>query len=74
MAFNKQPVRIGCRVELTCGQFGGMTGVLVGYSRGLNGLVQLDGVQPGVLLMIDPASLQQFSPAVSDNFIEAGDA
>lgn len=74
MAFNKQPVRIGCRVEPTCGQFRGMTGVLVGYSRGLNGLVQLDGIQRGVLLMIDPASLQQFSPAVPDNVIQASDA
>jgi hypothetical protein len=73
MACGRQPVRVGSKVELTGGQFRGMTGVLVRYSRGLNGLVQLDGVPPGVLLMIDPASLQQLSPAVSGNRIKPAD-
>jgi hypothetical protein len=50
---------VGCAVELTSGVLGGMTGVLVGFSRGHNCLIRLDGVQRGVLVVIDAASLKQ---------------
>jgi hypothetical protein len=66
----EQRVRVGCNVELTRGRFRGMTGVLVGYSRGLNGLIRLDGVQSGVLLAVDPASVRQRTPDVSDKSIK----
>jgi len=50
---------VGCAVELTAGVLHGMTGVVAGYSRGRNCLIRLDGVQQGVLVVIDTASLKE---------------
>ena len=53
---------VGCAVELTAGVLNGMTGVVVRFSRGHNCLIRLDGVENGVLLVINAGSLKSVRP------------
>lgn len=58
---------VGCAVEIASGALGGMTGVLVGFRRGRNCLIRLDGVEKGVLLEIDAAALEERPPGLAAN-------
>jgi len=65
MSHGGRRLRIGCAVEVTGGVLGGMTGVLVGFSRGNNCLIRLDRVERSVLLVIAAAALKERSPQPS---------
>jgi hypothetical protein len=60
-------LRVGCAVELTGGVLSGMTGVLVGFGRGDNCVIRLDGLERGVLAVIAAAALQkrEVEPSIS---------
>jgi hypothetical protein len=65
MSHGDRRLRVGCAVEVTSGVLGGIMGVLVGFSHGQSCLIRLSGVQRGVLLVIDAASLQERPPEPS---------
>ena len=49
----------GCAVQVIDGALDGMTGVLVRHRPTNNCLIRLDGIQRGVLVLIDAASLRE---------------
>jgi len=61
--FRNQWLYKGCTVEIASGTLAGLSGVLVGYSPVGNCLIRLDGVQAGVLAIIEAGSLRQPRPA-----------
>ena len=67
MSHGGRRLRIGCAVEVMGGVLSGMTGVVVGFGRGNNCLIRLDGVECGVLLVIAAAALKErpAEPSVS---------
>lgn len=55
--------REGCAVQIIDGALDGMTGVFVRHRPTNNCLIRLDGIQRGVLVLIDAVSLRESSLA-----------
>jgi hypothetical protein len=53
--------RVGCAVQVVGGALDGMTGVLMRHRPGNNCVIRLDGIPPGVLVLIDAALLRERS-------------
>jgi len=51
-------LRVGQKVEVRRGTLAGFSGVLIGFSPDRNCRIQLDTVERGVVLVIDPAAIR----------------
>ena len=54
-----EPLAVGQPVEIRRGLLRGLSGVLAGFGHGDNCLVELDGMQSGILLSIASTSVRQ---------------